>query len=91
MLRHCRLYVCSLFSSNLWRSSLFRDAMVTGLMNISFSSSLKSDDMDEKSDYSIHGAHIKEVHEVPFNMLIRPFPSQLEEEKVLSLMETLKV
>ncbi|CAL1295543.1 unnamed protein product [Larinioides sclopetarius] len=39
---------------------------------------------------SIHAAHIQEIHDVPFNVLIRPFPSELEEEKVLSLMETLK-
>lgn len=43
------------------------------------------------SNISIHGAHIKEVHDVPFNILIRPFPSQLEEDKVLSLMKTLQV
>ena len=89
MLRHCRLYVRSyLFSPKLWRSCLFRNAMVTGLIN---SSSLKSEGMEEKSDFSIHGAHIEEIHDVPFNILIRPFPSQLEEDKVLSLMETLKV
>ncbi|GFS61516.1 putative sulfiredoxin [Trichonephila inaurata madagascariensis] len=39
---------------------------------------------------SIHAAHIEEIHEVPFEVLIRPFPSELDEEKVLSLMETLK-
>lgn len=48
--------------------------------------------MDETlSSYSIHGAHIKDIHDVPFHVLIRPFPSQLEEDKVLSLMKTLQV
>lgn len=52
----------------------------------------KSLDMEESMlNNSIHGAQIKDVHEVPFNVIIRPLPSELEEDKVLSLMETLKV
>ncbi|GFW24329.1 putative sulfiredoxin [Trichonephila clavipes] len=39
---------------------------------------------------SIHAAHIEEIYDVPFEVLIRPFPSELDEEKVLSLMKTLK-
>ncbi|GFT91791.1 putative sulfiredoxin [Nephila pilipes] len=39
---------------------------------------------------SIHAAHIEEIHDVPFGVLIRPFPSELEEDKVVSLMETLQ-
>ncbi|GIX85704.1 putative sulfiredoxin [Caerostris extrusa] len=44
----------------------------------------------DKNFTSIHAAHIQEIHDVPFQVLIRPFPSELEKEKVLSLMETLK-
>ncbi|XP_015918772.2 sulfiredoxin [Parasteatoda tepidariorum] len=47
--------------------------------------------MTEKTTVSsIHAAHIHEIHDVPFNVLIRSFPSELDEDKVLSLMETLK-
>ncbi|XP_002730594.1 sulfiredoxin-1-like [Saccoglossus kowalevskii] len=42
----------------------------------------------EKS--SIQAGHITEVHNVPINVLIRPIPSVLEEEKVLSLMNTIE-
>nr|CAB3266601.1 sulfiredoxin-1-like [Phallusia mammillata] len=39
---------------------------------------------------SIHSDHISEVHTMPIKHLIRPFPSELSEEKVLSLMETIQ-
>lgn len=38
---------------------------------------------------SIHGDHIKEVHEVPMRVIIRPIPSLLEEDKVQSIIATL--
>lgn len=38
---------------------------------------------------SIHAGGISEVHEMPISAIIRPFQSQLEEDKVNSLMETL--
>lgn len=40
---------------------------------------------------SIHAAGITEVHEVPMDVIIRPIPPILDEDKVESLMETLKV
>ncbi|KAH3792814.1 hypothetical protein DPMN_146313 [Dreissena polymorpha] len=39
---------------------------------------------------SVHSAQISEVHNVPMRVIIRPIPSVLEEEKVLSLIETIK-
>ena len=39
---------------------------------------------------SVHGGNIQEVHHVPFDCLIRPFPSQLDENKVQSLMKCIK-
>ena len=42
-------------------------------------------------DQTVHGAHIAEVHDVPMSVIIRPIPPVLDEQKVLSLMETLKV
>ena len=40
---------------------------------------------------SVHSHQISEVHNVPISVLIRPIPSILDEDKVLSLMETIKV
>ena len=41
------------------------------------------------SDESIHAAHINEVHMVPIDVIIRPIPPVLDEDKVLSLMDTI--
>jgi sulfiredoxin len=40
---------------------------------------------------SVHSAGISEVHDVPIGVIIRPIPSSLDQDKVLSLMETIKV
>ncbi|XP_069808940.1 sulfiredoxin-1 [Dendropsophus ebraccatus] len=40
---------------------------------------------------SIHSGNISEVHNIPMRVLIRPIPSELEEAKVQSLMETIQV
>ena len=40
---------------------------------------------------SVHSDQIHEVHNVPMEVLIRPFPSVLDESKVDSLMDTIKV
>ena len=40
---------------------------------------------------SVHSDQIHEVHNVPMEVLIRPFPSVLDESKVNSLMDTIKV
>ena len=45
----------------------------------------------EKGTASIHAGHIAEIHNVPIKHLIRPLPSELDEPKVISLMETIKV
>ncbi|XP_038046585.1 sulfiredoxin-1-like isoform X1 [Patiria miniata] len=47
-----------------------------------------SEDHDEGT--SIHAGHIDKIHEVPIRHLIRPLPSVLDDDKVLSLMETIK-
>lgn len=39
---------------------------------------------------SVHSDGIKEVHQVPMNVINRPIPSVLEEEKVQSLMKTIQ-
>ncbi|XP_020785602.1 sulfiredoxin-1 isoform X2 [Boleophthalmus pectinirostris] len=39
---------------------------------------------------SIHSDSVSEVHQVPLNVLIRPFPPELDEQKVQGLMETIK-
>lgn len=40
---------------------------------------------------SIHSDSVEEVHNVPMNVIIRPIPSVLDELKVQSLMNTIKV
>lgn len=40
---------------------------------------------------SIHSTHITEVHNVPMRVITRPIPPVLDEDKVLSLMETIQV
>ena len=40
---------------------------------------------------SIHAGLIKEVHDIPMGILIRPFPLEVNDEKVHSIMKTLQV
>ena len=40
---------------------------------------------------TIHDAHIAEIHDVPMSVISRPIMPVLDEQKVLSLMETIKV
>lgn len=51
----------------------------------------KSQQPDEPEEKSIHSGHIDEIHNVPLSILMRPIPSVLDEQKVASLMETIKV
>lgn len=39
---------------------------------------------------SIHSSSRAEVHDIPMNVIIRPFPAVVNEEKVQSLMSALK-
>lgn len=41
-------------------------------------------------DFSVHSAHITEVHDIPVDVLIRPLAPVLDEAKVAGLMEALK-
>uniref|UniRef100_A0A1A9VSG7 Sulfiredoxin n=1 Tax=Glossina austeni TaxID=7395 RepID=A0A1A9VSG7_GLOAU len=41
-------------------------------------------------DATVHTASIDEIHEVPINVIRRPIPSILDENKVKSLMETMQ-
>lgn len=40
---------------------------------------------------SIHAGLIKEVHDIPMGVLIRPFPLEVNDDKVYSIMKTLQV
>lgn len=40
---------------------------------------------------SIHSDTIEEIHNIPLRVVIRPLPSVLDELKVQSLMDTIKV
>lgn len=44
-----------------------------------------------EKNLSIHSAGIGEIHDVPMKDIIRPFKSILDDQKVVSLMETLLV
>ncbi|XP_062930244.1 sulfiredoxin-1 [Mobula hypostoma] len=39
---------------------------------------------------SIHSENVPDTHDIPMRILIRPFPPVLDEDKVKSLMETIK-
>ncbi|XP_054901781.1 sulfiredoxin-1 [Poeciliopsis prolifica] len=43
-----------------------------------------------ENNRSVHSDTIQEVHSVPMEAIIRPFPSELDEQKVQSLMDTIK-
>ncbi|XP_013871664.1 sulfiredoxin-1 [Austrofundulus limnaeus] len=45
---------------------------------------------DGDNSRSIHSDSIEEVHKVPLQVIIRPFPPELDEQKVQSLMDTIK-
>lgn len=51
-------------------------------------------DMDKSQELSnndtIHTRSIKEVYDVPMSVLIRPFPLEVDEAKVVSIMTTLE-
>lgn len=53
--------------------------------------STQCDTMDVKNNRSIHSDSLEEVHNVPMQVIIRPIPSELDELKVQSLMNTIKV
>lgn len=40
---------------------------------------------------SIHSAYKEETHDVPISVITRPFIPELDENKVQSLMDTIKV
>ncbi|XP_074067916.1 sulfiredoxin-1 [Macrotis lagotis] len=44
----------------------------------------------ESEDRSVHSGGIAAVHNVPMNVLIRPLPSELDPDKVRSLMDTIQ-
>lgn len=47
-------------------------------------------DIKNSENRSIHSDNIEEVHNVPMDVIIRPIPPVLDEQKVQSLMNTLK-
>ncbi|XP_011500581.1 PREDICTED: sulfiredoxin-1 [Ceratosolen solmsi marchali] len=44
----------------------------------------------DKSFTSVHSSPDAEIHDIPMNILIRPFPSSVDNDKVESLINTLK-
>ncbi|KAM9350795.1 sulfiredoxin-1 [Symphorus nematophorus] len=54
------------------------------------SSQIGATDVKNSVNRSIHSDSVAEVHNVPMNVIIRPFPPVLDELKVQSLMNTIK-
>jgi sulfiredoxin len=67
---------------NLFKASSFVAAMA------STSRVLESNTQDITS---IHAGLIEEVHDIPMGVLIRPFPLEVNDDKVCSIMKTLQV
>ncbi|MCI4380733.1 hypothetical protein PGIGA_G00243330 [Pangasianodon gigas] len=44
----------------------------------------------ENENRSIHSDNVEEVHNIPMDVIIRPIPPDLDEDKVQSLMDTIK-
>lgn len=55
------------------------------------STGVNGDLCSNSDNRSIHSDNIEEVHNVPMDVITRPFPSVLDELKVQSLMKTIKV
>ncbi|KAI1897096.1 hypothetical protein AGOR_G00079600 [Albula goreensis] len=47
-------------------------------------------DMEKNKTMSIHSDNIEEIHDIPMDVIIRPIPPVLDDEKVQSLMNTIK-
>ncbi|XP_042348030.1 sulfiredoxin-1 [Plectropomus leopardus] len=52
--------------------------------------STQCDAADVESNRSIHSDGLEEVHNIPMQVIIRPIPPELDEQKVQSLMDTIK-
>lgn len=77
----------------LWNSHItLVNLMVLSRRNMSIESTQCGPAEVKNSDNrSIHSDSVEEVHSVPMNVIIRPIPSVLDELKVQSLMNTIKV
>ncbi|XP_065363773.1 sulfiredoxin [Calliphora vicina] len=62
----------------------------TNQIAANFKNTSKMTTTNSHVDHSVHSASIYEIHEVPMSVIHRPIPSVLDEEKVKSLMETIK-
>lgn len=51
---------------------------------------MSNDGKSSTDNRSIHSDSVDEVHNVPMQVIIRPFPPELDEQKVQSLMDTIK-
>lgn len=72
------------------RVTVFCSLFIANIITTSTTTSNKMNATNGEVDRSVHSASIDEVHEVPMSVIHRPIPSVLDEEKVKSLMETIK-
>lgn len=71
---------------------LFSTTLLPSIYSITrMSSSQNSGTCTSSEPASIHSASIDETYNIPMKDIARPLPSVLDENKVLSLMETIQV
>ena len=95
-LRHFSVISNFIPVTTIWSCCILRATSIkysTTIQNNNFmENAVENSDTCEKGKLtSVHSDQIHEVHNVPVDVLIRPIPSILDENKVQSLMETLQV
>jgi len=73
---------------NLFSTTLFPSIYSTIRVTSSFTD---NGNCPSNEPLSIHSASIDEIYNIPMKDIIRPLPSVLDENKVQSLMETIRV
>ena len=81
--------------ATIWSGSTWKDTSAKYCTceqnNVFMENKAHKHDSCDKEITSVHSDQIRDVHNVPIDVLIRPIPSILDESKVQSLMETLQV
>ena len=81
----------TIWSCCIWRATSIKYSTAVQNNNFMENTVENSDTCEKEKLTSVHSDQIHEVHNVPVDVLIRPIPSILDENKVQSLMETLQV
>lgn len=74
-------------------NSALKNSVVSGIRNFAGSAMASTSRVLESNTQditSIHAGLIEEVHDIPMGVLIRPFPLEVNDDKVCSIMKTLQ-